>query len=269
MKTASVPIKDVQKRRDRRGIEIDKVGVRDIRYPIMVMDRENGSQHTIASVNMYVTLPHHFKGTHMSRFIEVLNVYRNEINIRSFPAILTEMKRRLDAKAAHIEFQFPYFIKKPAPVSGEEGLMEYVCRVHGMAAEKVKIVVEASAPITTLCPCSKEISRQGAHNQRGLVSVAVTFREFIWIEDLIAIIERAASSEIYSLLKREDERYVTEKAYRRPRFVEDVVREVAAELMAEDSITWFSISAESQESIHNHNAYAYLEREKVKGAKPW
>jgi GTP cyclohydrolase I len=205
----------------------------------------------------------------MSRFIELLNLYHNEINIRNFSKILTEMKRRLDATAAHIEFTFPYFISKSAPISGEKGLMEYQCKVHGMAADKVRLVVEASAPITTLCPCSKEISRFGAHNQRGHVSAAVTFREFIWIEDLIRIIEESGSSQIYSLLKREDERYVTEHAYRRPRFVEDVVRDVAKALLAEPAITWFSISAESQESIHNHNAYAHLEREKVPGARPW
>lgn len=261
-------IKDVQKRRDRRGIEIDMVGVRDIRYPIVVLDKANGVQHTIAKVNMYVNLPHQFKGTHMSRFIEVLNLYRNEINIRSFPRILAEMKRRLDAKSAHIEFTFPYFIRKAAPVSGAPGLMEYGCKVHGYAGRDVRLVAEVRAPITTLCPCSKEISRKGAHNQRGSVTVAVAFNSLIWFEDLIRMIEQAGSCEIYSLLKREDEKYVTERAYRHPKFVEDVVREVAGKLLADPKITWFSVSAESQESIHNHNAYAFLEREKVKGARP-
>jgi len=261
--------KDVQKRRDRRGIEIDKVGIKDIRYPIRVLDRVNGSQQTIASVNMYVSLPHRFKGTHMSRFIEVLNIYRNEITTKNIPKILEEMKKRLNASAAHIEFSFPFFAGKSAPVSGEKGLMEYQCKVHGMLSDKVKIVVEVSTPVTLLCPCSKEISRFGAHNQRCIVTAAVTFSEFLWIEDLIAILEKSGSSETYSLLKREDERYVTEKAYLKPKFVEDVVRDIAISLMAEKNVTWFSISAESQESIHNHNAYAFLEREKVEGASPW
>jgi GTP cyclohydrolase I len=262
------PVKDVQRRRDRRGIEIDMVGVRDIRYPIMVLDKAHGVQHTIAKVNMYVKLPHRFKGTHMSRFIEVLNLYRNEINIKSFPSILGELKRRLNAKTAHVEFTFPYFIRKAAPVSGQVGLMEYGCKVHGFSDTNVRLVAEVRAPVTTLCPCSKEISERGAHNQRGNVTVAVTFNSLIWFEDLIRMIEQAGSCEIYSLLKREDEKFVTERAYRHPKFVEDVVREVAAKLLKDPKITWFSVSAESQESIHNHNAYAYVEREKVKGARP-
>ncbi|MFA6034916.1 MAG: GTP cyclohydrolase FolE2 [Myxococcota bacterium] len=260
--------KDVQKRRDRRGIEIDKVGVKDIRYPIKVLDRALGTQNTVANVNMYVTLPHQFKGAHMSRFIEVLNLYRDDINTSRLPQILADIKKRLNAGTAHIEVTFPFFIKKAAPVSGEEGLMEYQCKVHAVAAKKNTVVVEVSAPVTTLCPCSKEISRAGAHNQRCVVTVAVTFKKFVWIEDLISIIENSASCEIYSLLKREDEAHVTERAYRRPMFVEDVVRDVATALMALPDVTWFSVSAEAQESIHNHNAYAYVEKEKVRGARP-
>jgi GTP cyclohydrolase I len=204
----------------------------------------------------------------MSRFVEVLNLYRNEFSIRNVAKILAEMKARLDAGSAHIEFTFPYFIKKAAPVSGLEALMEYGCRVHAMASTGVETVLEVSAPITTLCPCSKEISRAGAHNQRGTATVAVTFKNFVWIEDMVAVMEGSASCETYALLKREDEAFVTERAYDNPKFVEDVVRDMATKLMKNPDITWFSASAEAQESIHNHNAYAQVEREKTEGARP-
>ncbi len=252
-------LRDIQCEPDFRRIDIDKVGVKDIRYPVVVLDKKNKTQHTIASVNMYVDLPHHFKGTHMSRFIEILNEYRGEITVRNFPEILERMKKRFNATTAHLEVEFPYFIEKSAPVSKAKGLMEYRCRYTGSLGEERDFVLEVTVPVTTLCPCSKEISSYGAHNQRGIVRVAVRFRGFVWIEDIIRRVERSASSPVYSLLKRVDEKYVTEKAYNNPMFVEDVVREVALRLRKMKRITWFRVEAENMESIHNHSAYAFIE----------
>ena len=251
---------DVQNQPDDRRIKIDKVGVKDIRYPITVLDKAKEAQRTVASVNMYVDLPHHYKGTHMSRFIEILSVHRDSISPQSMPAILSDMKKKLDAKSAHLELSFPYFIEKAAPVSGAVSLMEYNCTLYGKQNEgKTDITVSVTVPITTLCPCSKEISRAGAHNQRGMVTVVVRHNKFFWMEDLIRLVECSCSSEVFSLLKRADEKYVTEAAYDNPMFVEDVVREVAVKLMADDTFNWFSIAAENFESIHNHSAYAYIE----------
>ena len=253
-------LKDIQNQPDFRNIDIDKVGVKDIRYPIVVLDKKNKFQHTIANINMYVDLPHHFKGTHMSRFIEILNEHRGEITVKKFPAILKKMRERFYARTAHLEVEFPYFIEKRAPVSGAKGLMEYVCRFSGSLGEKKDFVLEVRVPITTLCPCSREISERGAHNQRGVVKVSVRFEGFVWIEDIIKIVEASASSPVYSILKRPDEKFVTEHAYDNPRFVEDVVRDVSVKLARLKGVTYFSIEAENWESIHNHSAYAYLER---------
>jgi len=255
-------MQDVQNQKDHRKIPIDKVGVKNIRYPITVLDRTNGTQQTVASINMYVNLPHQYKGTHMSRFIELLSQYSN-INLRSLPDILQAMKAKLNAESAHIEVVFPYFLNKSAPVSGAHGLMEYNVAFRGMLNGRgLDLVVEIKVPVTTLCPCSQEISDQGAHNQRGLVSLAVRFKRFIWIEDLISLVESSASSEVYSLLKREDEKFVTERAYANPMFVEDVVREVSRKLDSDPNIVWFSVDSENFESIHNHSAYAFIERDK-------
>ncbi len=256
-------MKDVQSQPDHRNIAIDKVGVKNIRYPITVLDRAAGSQQTVASINMYVNLPHQYKGTHMSRFIELLSEHSTNINIRNLPDILEEMKNRLSAECAHIEVEFPYFIKKAAPVSAAQGLMEYNVAFRGSVnGNGLDLVVEMGIPVTTLCPCSREISSHGAHNQRGIVKLAVRFKRFIWIEDLIQLVEESASSEVYSLLKREDEKYVTEQAYEHPMFVEDVVREVARKLEDDPNIIWFSVDSENFESIHNHSAYAFIERDK-------
>ena len=207
---------DVQNQPDHRNIAIDKVGVKNIRYPVTVLDRANGTQHTVAQVNLYVDLPHQYKGTHMSRFIELLSEYP-DISPRKVPEILEAMKRKLQAQSAHLEVEFPYFISKTAPISGASGLMEYGVTFRGsMNGGGMDLVVVVKVPVTTLCPCSKEISSQGAHNQRGLVTLAVRFVKFIWIEDLIEIVESSASSQVYSLLKREDEKQVTEQAYRTP-----------------------------------------------------
>jgi GTP cyclohydrolase IB len=256
---------DVQSQKDDRNIAIDKVGVKNIRYPITVRDKENGSQHTVASINMYVNLPHDHKGTHMSRFIEVLSEYRRQITLENFSAILDELKKRLNAESAHLEVTFPYFITKKAPVSQAEGLMEYICTMKGSAnhTKTRDLVLQLKIPVATVCPCSKEISDFGAHNQRGEVRVSLRFKKFIWIEDIIRLVEESSSTEVFSVLKREDEKFVTEKSYENPMFVEDVVREIARKLEADSNITWFSVDSENFESIHNHSAYAYIERNKA------
>ncbi|HNU71914.1 MAG TPA: GTP cyclohydrolase FolE2 [Thermodesulfobacteriota bacterium] len=261
------PEEDIQNQPDYREIEIRKVGVKNIKYPITVRDKAHGFQHTIATVNMYVNLPHQFKGTHMSRFVEILNQYRLGIDLKNLPEILREMKTTLNAESAHVEIEFPYFIEKEAPVSGARGLMEYTCRFIGSADGEAKdrLIVGIDVPVTTLCPCSKAISESGAHNQRSRVSVHLRFKKFFWIEDVISLVEASASSPVYSLLKREDEKYVTEQAYENPRFVEDVVRGVAEKLAADQNFTWFSVESENMESIHNHNAYAMVEKNGCKG----
>jgi len=251
-------ITDVQNRRDHRHIDINKAGVKSIKYPITVLDKKNKTQHTIATINMYVDLPYHFKGTHMSRFVEILNHYRQGINVKNLPSILYEMKKKLNAKSAHIEVEFPYFIEKTAPVSKAKSLMEYTCKLWGSLNHELDICLGVEVPVTTLCPCSKEMCEKGAHNQRGIVSIEVRFKKFFWIEDVIKIAEKSASSEVFSLLKRPDERYVTEKAYDNPMFVEDIVRNVAQKLEKDPNITWFSVESENIESIHNHSAYALV-----------
>ncbi len=250
---------DMQKRPDTRRIPIAKVGVKDITYPVVVMDKNRILQHTVARVNMYVDLPHHFKGTHMSRFVEILNKYREQIALDKLEAILDEMKARLGSDSAHLEIQFPYFIDKKAPVSGAKSLMEYTCEFNASMTDTLDFVLGIKVPLTSLCPCSRELSRFGAHNQRSIMTVRVRYRDFIWIEDLVDLIEQCGSSQLYSLLKREDEKFVTEQAYENPRFVEDMVREAYSRLAALDNITWFSVETENFESIHNHSAYAAVE----------
>jgi len=252
---------DVQNRPDDRNIEIQKVGVKGIRYPVIVLDKARGTQPVNATINMYVNLPHQFKGTHMSRFVEILNTYRGQINLRTFQEILGTMRERLNARSAHMDIAFPYFIEKSAPVSGARSLMAYDCLFSGEnTAERKDFLVGVTVPVTTVCPCSKEISTSGAHNQRSLLRLCLRFKKFFWIEDVIRLLEESASSEIYALLKRPDEKYVTEKAFERPMFVEDVVRTVAEKLNGIDNFTWYSIEAENIESIHNHSAYAYIEK---------
>ncbi|HEY6008602.1 MAG TPA: GTP cyclohydrolase FolE2 [Geobacteraceae bacterium] len=253
-------MRDVQKSFDPRKIPINKVGVKNISYPIVVMDKNKALQHTVARVNMYVDLPHHFKGTHMSRFVEILDACREQIALNQLETILERIKQKLGASSAHLEIEFPYFIEKRAPVSGATSLMEYTCTFDASLGETFDFVLTVCVPVTSLCPCSKELSRYGAHNQRSLVTVRVRYREFIWIEDLIELVERCGSSPVYSLLKREDEKFVTEQAYENPKFVEDMVREVTQQLLARENITWFSVEAENFESIHKHSAYAAIER---------
>ena len=250
---------DIQNQKDDRNIDIKKVGVKGIKYPIIVLDRARGAQHVNATIGMYVNLPRRFKGTHMSRFVEILNEYRGEINIKNLQLILEKVREKLRAESAHMEIEFPYFIEKMAPVSKAKSLMEYSCRFWGKnRASKTDILVGVVVPVTTVCPCSKEICNDGAHSQRSLVDVKVRFRKFFWIEDLISTVENSASGEVYSLLKRVDEKYVTERGYENPMFVEDVVRNVAESLNRIDNFTWYSVEAENYESIHNHSAYAYV-----------
>ncbi len=253
---------DIQNQKDDRNIDIDKVGVKDIRYPITVLDKETKTQQTVALINMYVNLPRDYKGTHMSRLVEILNEHNRRISIQNFSDILSTMKERLNAESAQIEISFPYFVMKLSPVTRSQGLMEYQCTFKGSLNKGKDLVVMINVPINTLCPCSKEISNFGAHNQRGEVRLQVRFNKFIWIEDLIKLVEESAPSDIYSVLKREDEKYVTEKAYQNPKFVEDIVRDIASKLDRDPNITWFAVESENFESIHNHNAYAFIERDK-------
>lgn len=253
-------IKDVQSEPDHRNIAINKVGIKNLRYPVTVLDRDKGEQHTVAAINMYVDLPHECKGTHMSRFVELLHLFRPKLSLKTFSDILTQMKSHLDARSAHIEVIFPFFIEKHAPVSGCAGLMDYTCRLVGSINSKcrVDLVSEVKVPISSVCPCSREISVHGAHNQRGMVHLRTRFKRFIWIEDMIELVENTASCDVYSVLKRADEKYVTERGFSNPKFVEDIVRDIAVALRADKNITWFDVSVENFESIHNHNAYAYI-----------
>ena len=253
-------MKDTQNQLDYRNIPIDKVGIKNLRYPITVRDRRDGSQNTVATINMYVDLPHEYKGTHMSRFVEMLHLLQPEVSLQKFSEILEDMKKHLNAASAHIEVTFPYFIEKKAPVSASPGLMDYTCRILGTSdpSGKIDLVSEVIVPISSVCPCSLEISDHGAHNQRGEVQLATRFKKFIWMEDMIDLVEAAASTDVYSVLKRVDEKRITETAFSNPKFVEDIVRDIAKKLEEDDNITWFSVSAENFESIHNHSAYAHI-----------
>jgi GTP cyclohydrolase I len=256
-------IPDTQGLPDRRRIAIDKVGIKDIRHPVRVMDRSQGEQHTIARFNAFVGLPQHFKGTHMSRFVEILNDHEREISVMSFGAILEEMRDRLEAEEAHLEMTFPLFVMKAAPVSGAQSLMDYEVTFHGrLSREDYTILIEVDVPVTSLCPCSKSISDYGAHNQRSNVNLKVRAADFVWVEDLVELVEDEASCDLYGVLKRPDEKYVTERAYDHPKFVEDMVRDIAGRLEDDTRITWYSVGAENFESIHNHSAYAWIERDK-------
>jgi GTP cyclohydrolase I len=255
-------IEDVQGRADTRRLPINRVGIKDIRHPVRVKDRSAGEQHTIATFNMYVSLPHNFKGTHMSRFVEILHGER-EISVESFRAMLEKMTDRLEADTGHIEMNFPFFVMKKAPVSGVESLMDYQATLIGERRNgETEMWVRVVVPVTSLCPCSKKISAYGAHNQRSHVTIKAKLRSHLWIEEIIGIAESEASSELYAILKRPDEKYVTERAYDNPKFVEDMVRDVAARLNADERIAAYTVESENFESIHNHSAYALIERDK-------
>jgi GTP cyclohydrolase I len=255
-------LEDVQGRADARRLPINRVGIKDIRHPVRVKDRSAGEQHTIAYFNMYVSLPHNFKGTHMSRFVEILHGER-EISVESFRAMLEKMTERLEADTGHIEMSFPFFVMKKAPVSGVESLMDYQATLIGERRDgQTETWVRVVVPVTSLCPCSKKISDYGAHNQRSHVTIKAKLRSHLWIEEIIGIAESEASSELYGILKRPDEKFVTERAYENPKFVEDLVRDVAGRLNADDRIAAYTVEAENFESIHNHSAYALIERDK-------
>ena len=255
-------IEDVQNLADIRQLAIDKVGIKAIRHPVMVKDKTGGAQHTVAMFNMYVHLPQHFKGTHMSRFVEILNANEREISVENFQTILTEMASRLEAQSGHIEMSFPYFINKSAPVSGVKSLMDYeVTFIGEIQNGKHDIKVKVLIPVTSLCPCSKKISAYGAHNQRSHVTVTLGLIQFMWIEDVVDIVEAQASSELYGLLKRTDEKYVTELAYDNPKFVEDMVRDIATSFNNDLRIKSYIVECENFESIHNHSAYACISSE--------
>jgi len=252
---------DKQNERDTRELRIDKVGVRGLRFPIQIRDKAHSTQNTVATIGMFVDLPKEFKGTHMSRFIEVLNAHGNIVHVENITDILHAMQRKLNAATAHIEMEFPFFLSKKAPVTEMESLMDYVARFDATASGRdIDFVLTVKSNVTTLCPCSKAISEYGAHNQRGLCTVQLRSRKAVWIEDVIAMIESSASAELYSLLKRLDEKAVTERAYENPVFVEDLVRNVALKLNAHPDVTWYKVEAENFESIHNHNAYACIEK---------
>src|SRR6201984_2096849 len=221
-------VEDVQARADTRQLPINRVGIKDISHPVKVRDRAAGEQHTIATFNMYVSLPHDFKGTHMSRFVEILHAER-EISVPSFRGMLRTMTERLEADTGHIEMSFPFFVMKRAPVSGVESLMDYRASLIGEHRHgHTEMWVRVSVPVTSLCPCSKNISDYGAHNQRSHVTISAKLRTHMWIEELIEIAESEASSELYGILKRPDEKYVTERAYDNPKFAEDMVADGGA-----------------------------------------
>jgi GTP cyclohydrolase I len=270
--TTKKALHDIQNSRDDRGLAIDQVGVCDLRYPITVLDRQNEKQRTMAQIAMSVSLPHHFKGTHMSRFVTVLNRHRGEITMRTLPVLLSELKKELEAASARVEVSFPYVVEKAAPVSGEKGLMDYDCTFVAEANGGTEdFVLGVAVPVTSLCPCSKAISEYGAHNQRGIVTIEVRMARdrkgaptLVWIEELIEMAEKSASAPVYPLLKRADERHVTMQAYDNPAFVEDIVRNVALCLNANRRVSWYRVRVVNQESIHNHSAFAVIER----GRKP-
>lgn len=252
---------DVQNRADDRNIPLDKVGVKNVRYPVSVLDKHAKTQHTTATVDLYASLPHHFKGTHMSRFIEVFNRYYRDLTMPRFLEMVEDLRLTVDAERAFAQVSFPYFVEKAAPVSGNTSMLDYRCHYIGEITEKGSaFVAGVDVPVQTLCPCSKEISERGAHNQRSLVRVRAQLERFFWFEDLIEQVESCASSGLYTLLKRSDEKFVTEHAYDNPVFVEDLVRNVVMAVEDRFNFGWFSVEAENAESIHNHDAYAFIER---------
>jgi GTP cyclohydrolase I len=245
-------------------IPIDRVGVKGVRLPVRVLDREREHQDTIATVDMFVDLPAHFRGTHMSRFVEILYGYRDNVNYRTMAYLLREMVARFDAARAHIAIAFPYFIEQAAPASAEKSFLEVRARFLGDYVDRYRFSLGVTVPVANLCPCSKEIAAAGAHNQRGDVYVELESRHIIWIEEVVAWAEEAASTPLFALLKREDEKAVTEAAYARPRFVEDVVRHVADILERDRRVASYRVECTNYESIHQHDAFATIARDKRK-----
>jgi GTP cyclohydrolase I len=260
-------MEDVQGLPDDREVALDRVGVAGLRHPIVVLDRHAEKQRTVGTFTMSVSLPREQKGTHMSRFVEVLNEHHGEVTMRTVPAILRDLRARLEAASARVEVEFPYFLERTAPVSGAAALMDYACAFIGEQSEDGDdFILRVRVPVTSLCPCSKAISERGAHNQRGYLTIAVRTeaepegeeQPLVWIEELVELAERSASAPVYPLLKRPDEAHVTVQAYDNPVFVEDMVRNVARRLRDDPRIRWFEVHAENHESIHNHAAFAQV-----------
>ena len=261
---ARLPIPDVQGSPDTRRLAIDRVGIKSIRHPVRIKERAGGIQHTVAHFTMCVGLPHHFKGTHMSRFVEILNAHEREISPDTFRVMLREMVKKLEAESGHIEMTFPYFVNKKAPVSGVQSLMDYEVTFVGEILDgEESFTLKVLVPVQSLCPCSKKISERGAHNQRSHVTIAARVTDFVWIEELIDAAEANASASLYGPLKRPDEKFVTEQAFDNPKFVEDMVRDIASGLNADSRVVSYVVESENFESIHNHSAYAL-----ITGGKP-
>ncbi|MBE7712848.1 MAG: GTP cyclohydrolase I FolE2 [Cyanobacteria bacterium SIG26] len=259
-------MKDVQNSQDNRNVDIQKVGIKHVELPLVVQRKNATDKVVYAKARVCVSLPKDYKGTHMSRFVEVLNEWRSKkllgVDIRG---CLEEVIKRLDAKSGELEFNFKYFVNKEAPVSQMSAPMCYDCAFEGRIDNgKYKFILGVKVPVTTLCPCSKEISQYGAHNQRAIISVRISYdeSEHIWLEDLIELIESCASCPVHPLLKRQDEKYVTEKAWENPKFVEDVLRDVVVKLRNHPIINEFEVDCEAFESIHNHSAWAYQKETK-------
>lgn len=259
---AKRPLVDIQNQHDDRNIPIDRVGVRNVKYPITVKSRDGEPQRTVGTFTLTVDLPREFKGTHMSRFMEVLSGHSHDISGDSIPDILTELRERLSADTSHIEVKFVLFMEKSAPVTGKKGMMGYECGFIATGGHEAAFQLYLNVPVTTLCPCSKEISDFGAHNQRGYVSLKIASEGLLWLEDVIELVEQSASAPLYPVLKRPDEKFVTELAYLNPRFVEDIVREVSLRLDQHPNVIAYEVEVENHESIHDHNAYAYIARHK-------
>ena len=256
-------MRDVQNERDSRNIPIDRVGVKDLSYPISVLDPAEKVQHTVATLSMSVSLPKEYRGTHMSRFIEVLDEFKEKLTIASMEHMTERLRESLDADTAEIVVSFPYFISRSAPATGIGSLSRYEVTFTAIKGEDFfDLRTTVTVPVQTLCPCSREISDRGAHNQRGYVRISARMRGIVWIEELVDMAESSASAPVYTLLKREDEKTVTEMAYDNPRFVEDVLREAVVRLQEEPRILWYRVDVVSHESIHNHDAFASVERSK-------
>jgi GTP cyclohydrolase IB len=255
-------MKDIQGQKDNRRVALKKVGIKDLKWPVSVMDKTQGLQNTVAKLELSVELPSDMRGTHMSRFIEMANSM-DSLNPKNLELLLLQLKERLHAEIVHCKIKFDYFVRKPSPVTGIMSPNDVVCTFEAELSDKFNFLMTVDVPVSTLCPCSKEISEFGAHNQRATVNIAIRMDKQIWIEDIVEVVEESASSPIYSLLKREDEKFVTEQAYLNPRFVEDVVREASLKLDKLGGVVWYSVHVESLESIHNHNAFAYTEKEYI------
>lgn len=245
-------------------MKIKSVGISNIQLPVRIREKDGGLQNSVATISLQASLPGQYRDSCVSSFTSILNTYMEDLSVRNFKELLLEVKNSLFAESARVEMSFPYFIEKKAPVSETRSLMEYECSFTGMVGTDDDFILSVRVPVTTLCPCSKEISDAGAHNQRAEVTLNVKFSHFIWAEDLIRMVENASSCELWALLKRPDEKYVTERAYHNPMFVEDVVRKVAVSALDDPQITWFSASVESFESIHKHSAYAYVDSKEIR-----